>query len=67
MLGKVLDVTLEPKSNEVHLRGVTNDTLLGHIVSWEGVVVDSNKVKAILGAPTPTNAKALSRRTKVAL
>ena len=34
---------------------------LGHIVSEEGFAVDPNKVKAILEAPTPTNAKALSR------
>ena len=36
--------------------GVTNDALLGHIVSKEGIVFDPDKVKA----PTSTNAKALS-------
>ena len=41
--------------------GVTSGTLLGHIVSQEGIAVDSNKVKAILEALTPTNSKALSR------
>ena len=41
--------------------GVTSDTLLGHIVSEEGIAVDPDKVKAILEAPAPLNAKALSR------
>ena len=41
--------------------GVTSGTLLGHIVSQEGIAVDPDKVKAILEAPAPTNAKALSR------
>ena len=41
--------------------GVTSDTLLGHIVNKEGIAVDLDKVRAILEAPTPTNAKALSR------
>ena len=41
--------------------GVTSGTLLGHIVSEEGIAVDLDKVNAILEAPTPTNAKALSR------
>ena len=40
--------------------GVTTGALLGHIVSQEGIVVDPDKVKAIMEAPTPTNAKALS-------
>ena len=35
--------------------------LLGHIVSKEGIMVDLDKVKEILQAPTPTNAKALSQ------
>ena len=35
--------------------------LLGYIVCREGVAVDPDKVKVILEAPTPTNAKALSR------
>ena len=33
---------------------------LGHIVSKEGIVMDPDKVKAILEAPTPKNAKSLS-------
>ena len=41
--------------------GVTSGTLLGHIVSEEGIAVDPDKVTAILEAPTPINAKALSR------
>ena len=40
--------------------GVTSGTLLGHIVSQEGIVVDPDKVKTVLEAPPPTNAKALS-------
>ena len=39
---------------------VTSGALLGHIFS-EGIVVDLDKIKAILQAATPTNAKALSR------
>jgi hypothetical protein len=35
--------------------------LLGHIVSKEGIAMDPDKVKAILEAPAPHNAKALSR------
>ena len=41
--------------------GVSSGTLLGHIVSKEGIAVDPDKVKAILEAPAPTTAKALSR------
>ena len=41
--------------------GVTSGALLGHIVREEGIAVDPNKVKAILEAPAPANAKALSR------
>ena len=41
--------------------GVTRGALLGHIVSKEGIEVDLDNVKAILQAPAPTNAKALSR------
>ena len=41
--------------------GVTSGTLLGHIVSQEGIAVNLDKVRAILEAPVPTNAKALSR------
>jgi hypothetical protein len=40
---------------------VTNGMLLGHIVSKEGIAMDPNQVKAILEAPAPHNAKALSR------
>ena len=35
--------------------------MLGHIVSQEGIVVDPDKVKAVIEAPPPTNAKALRR------
>ena len=41
--------------------GVTSGTLLGHIVSWDGIAVDLDEVKAIMEVPPPTNAKALSR------
>ena len=41
--------------------GVTSGTLLGHIVSQEGIAVDPDKVCAIMAAPTPTNTKNLSR------
>ena len=40
---------------------VTSGTMLGHIVSREGIIVDPNKVKTILEASAPTNVKALSR------
>ena len=35
--------------------------MLGHIVSEEGIAVNPDKVKAILEAPAPLNAKALSQ------
>ena len=41
--------------------GVTSGTLLGHIVSKEGIAMDPDKVRAILEVPAPSNAKALSR------
>ena len=41
--------------------GVASGNLLGHVVSKEGITVDLDKVKAILEAPAPNNAKALSR------
>ena len=41
--------------------GVSSGALLGHIVSKDGIAVDPDKVKAILEAPAPTTAKALSR------
>jgi hypothetical protein len=40
---------------------VTSGMLLGHIVSKDGIAMDPDKVKAILEAPAPHNAKALSR------
>jgi hypothetical protein len=40
---------------------VTSGMLLGHIVSKEGIAMDPDKVKAILEALAPHNAKALSR------
>ena len=40
---------------------VTSGALLGHIVSKEGIAMDPDKVQAILNAPAPTTAKALSR------
>jgi hypothetical protein len=39
----------------------TSGMMLGHIVSKDGIAMDPNKVKAILEAPAPHNAKALSR------
>ena len=41
--------------------GVTNGSLLGHIVSKEGIAVDPNKISSITQAKMPANAKALSR------
>ena len=41
--------------------GVTNGSLLRHIVSHDGIAVDPGKIKAIIEAPTPKNAKALSQ------
>ena len=41
--------------------GITIRALLGHIVSKDRIVADVDKVKAILQAPMPTNAKALIR------
>ena len=41
--------------------GVTSGTLLGHIVSREGIAVDSGKIDAIIKSPTPKNVKALGR------
>ena len=41
--------------------GVPNKALLGHTVSKDGIVVDPDKVKAILQGPAPTTAKSLSR------
>ena len=35
--------------------------MLGHIVNRDGIAVDADKVKAIMDAPAPTNAKALSQ------
>ena len=40
---------------------VASSMLLGHIVSKEGIAMDPDKVKAILEAPAPKNAKSLSR------
>ena len=39
---------------------VTSGELLDHIVSCEGIAVDLGKIKAIIMAPTPKNAKVLS-------
>ena len=41
--------------------GMTCGRLLGHIVSQEEIAVNRDKVRAILEAPTPTNAKALGQ------
>ena len=41
--------------------GVTSDTLLGHIISAEGIAVNPRKIDAIIKSPTPKNAKALGR------
>jgi hypothetical protein len=40
---------------------ITIGMLLGHTVSKDGIAMDPDKVKAILEAPAPHNAKALSR------
>jgi hypothetical protein len=39
---------------------VTSGMLLGHSVQKEGIAMDPDKVKAILEAPAPHNAKAVS-------
>ena len=39
---------------------ITSGTLLGHIDNKDGIEVNPDKVKAILEAPTPMNAKDLS-------
>ena len=44
----------------MHL-GFTSGVLLGRIVIQEGIVVNPDKVKAILEAPVLANAKALSQ------
>ena len=41
--------------------GVSSGALLGHIVSKEGIMDNLDKVKAILQALAPMNAKALTR------
>ena len=41
--------------------GVTSCTLLGHIVSKEGIAVDPGKIEEIIKSPMPKNAKALGR------
>ena len=51
-------MTLTPAKCEF---GVTSGTLLRHIVSRKGIIVDPDKVKEIMEASTPANAKALSR------
>ena len=48
------------KSNQMYIWGGKRH-LLGHIVSQERIVVDPNKVKAVIVAPPLTNAKALRR------
>ena len=40
--------------------GFTSGALLGHIVIKDGIIVDPNKIKAIVEVKTPNNAKALS-------
>ena len=40
---------------------VTSGKLLGHIISQEGITMDPDKVQAIMNAPAPPSAKALSR------
>jgi hypothetical protein len=40
---------------------VTSGMLLGHIISKDRIAMDLDKVKAVLAAPAPHNAKALSR------
>ena len=41
--------------------GVTSGNLLGYIVSKDGIAVDPDKVREILEAPTPNNAKSMRR------
>ena len=43
--------------------GVTSGTLLGHIVSKEGIAVKPGKIDAIIKSPTPKNGKALGEST----
>ena len=50
-------LSLNPSKCAFHVSG----NLLGHIVSKEGIAMDPAKVQAILQAPAPTTAKALSR------
>ena len=40
---------------------MTSGNLLGHIVSKEGIAMDTDKVHAILNAPAPSTTKALNR------
>ncbi|XP_059076512.1 uncharacterized protein LOC131875838 [Cryptomeria japonica] len=46
------DISLNPKNS---VFGVTEGKLLGHIVSKEGIKVDSERVKSIQNLPLPSN------------
>ena len=57
---KMQRLPTKSESGEMRIQG-NQQQLLGHIVSKDGIAVDPDKVKAILEAPAPTTAKALSR------
>ena len=54
---RVYHLSLNPAK---YVFGVSSGALVGHIVIKDGIALDLDKVKAILEAPTPTMAKALS-------
>ena len=59
MFRKVSTIQIKSQPNQMCV-GVTSGTLLGNIVSQEGIAIDPDKVKVVIEAPPPTNDKALS-------
>ena len=55
---KVYQLSLNPAKC---VFGLSSGALLGHIISKDDIAMDPDKVKAILEAPAPNMAKALSR------